>query len=134
MNRLRPVLAIVAATAWISISEFVRNSFLVHSYWTSHYTNLGYVFPEEPVNGALWGLWSLLFALAIFLISRKSSFAITFAVSWIVGFAMMWVVIGNLGVLPLGILPVAVPLSILEALLATFIILKIAPVKVDINV
>ena len=36
--------------------------------------------------------------------------------SWFVGFALMWLVIGNMNVLPLGILPLALPLSILEAL------------------
>jgi hypothetical protein len=129
MNRLRPVLAIVAATVWISISEFVRNSFLVHSYWTSHYTNLGYVFPEEPVNGAMWGIWSLCFAAIIYLISRKFSIIMTSVIAWVAGFAMMWIVTGNLGVLPFRILYIAIPLSILEAFLATYITLKIAPVR-----
>ena len=30
------VLPIVAATIWISISEFARNELLVKSYWTHH--------------------------------------------------------------------------------------------------
>jgi len=38
----------------------------------------------------------------------------------------MWLVIGNLGVLPWGILPVAIPLSLLEAFLAAFIIKKLS--------
>lgn len=36
----------------------------------------------------------------------------------------MWLVIGNLGVLPFGILPIAIPLSLFEAFLATYIIFK----------
>jgi hypothetical protein len=40
------------------------------------------------------------------------------------GFLLMWVVIGNLGVLPFGILPYALPLSIVEVLGATWIIFK----------
>jgi len=37
----------------------------------------------------------------------------------------MWVVIGNLGVLPMGLLPFAVPLSMLEVAVAALICGKI---------
>lgn len=55
------VLPIVLATIWISLSEFVRNEFLVKSYWIEHYQKLGFEFPAEPIKGAVWGVWSLLF-------------------------------------------------------------------------
>jgi len=42
----------------------------------------------------------------------------TTLLSWFVGFVLMWVVVGNLGVLPGGLLYVAVPLSLVEAFLA----------------
>jgi hypothetical protein len=122
----KTVLPIILATVWISISEFVRNEFIVKSYWTVHYEKLGLVFPAEPVNGAIWGLWSLLFAIAIFIISKKFSLLQTTLLSWFVGFVLMWVVIGNMGVLPVGILIFAVPLSLLEAFVASFIIKKIS--------
>ncbi|NTV04960.1 MAG: hypothetical protein HGA59_00385 [Chlorobiaceae bacterium] len=122
----KTILPIFLATVWISISEFVRNEFLVKSYWTAHYENLGLVFPSEPLNGSIWGVWSLLFAIAIFILSRKFSLLQTTFLSWFVGFVLMWVVIGNMGVLPLGLLPVAVPLSLLEAFLASYIIVKFA--------
>jgi hypothetical protein len=38
----------------------------------------------------------------------------------------MWLVIGNLGVLPWGILPMAVPLSMLEAYVASFIVFRLS--------
>ncbi len=37
-------------------------------------------------------------------------------------FVMMWLVIGNLSVLPYGLLVYAIPLSILESFIATLII------------
>jgi hypothetical protein len=120
------VLPILLAGIWISVSEFVRNEFLVKSYWTRHYESLGLVFPSKPVNGALWGLWSFLFAIAIFIISRKFSFFQTAWLSWFVGFVLMWVVIGNLGVLPNGLLLMAVPLSLMEAFLASYIVIKLS--------
>lgn len=120
------VFPIFLASIWISISEFVRNEFLLKQYWIEHYENLGLVFPSEPINGAVWGIWSLVFAIAIFIISKKFSLWQTTFLSWLVGFVLMWLVIGNMNVLPFGILYIAVPLSILEALLAVYIIKKIS--------
>jgi len=122
----KTVLPVLLATVWISISEFVRNEFIVKSYWTGHYEKLGLVFPAEPVNGAIWGLWSLLFAVSIFIISKKFTLLQTTFLSWFVGFVLMWVVIGNMGVLPLGILLFAIPLSLLEAFVASFIVKKLS--------
>lgn len=122
-TRLLPILL---ATIWISISEFVRNELLLKSFWLDHYQKLGLVFPSEPINGAVWGLWSLLFAISIFIISKKFSLVATTLLSWFVGFVLMWVVIGNLNVLPYGILLYAIPLSLLEAFVAAFIIKKLS--------
>ena len=122
----KSVIPILVATVWISISEFVRNEYLVKSLWTEHYSKLGMVFPSEPINGVVWGLWSLLFAIAIFIISRKFNLNETALLSWLVGFVLMWVVIGNMGVLPEGLLLYAVPLSLLEAYLASLIMHKLS--------
>ena len=119
------ILPVLLAAVWISISEFVRNEFLVKSFWTDHYKTLGLIFPSAPVNGALWGLWSLLFAVAIFIIARRFTLVQTTFLSWFVAFVMMWVVIGNLGVLPYGLLLFGIPLSILESFIAALIIKKL---------
>jgi len=118
------ILPILFATIWISISEFVRNEFIAKSYWTRHYENLGLVFPSEPINGAIWGLWSLCFAVAVFILAKKFSLLQTTFLSWFVGFVLMWIVIGNMNVLPYRILFFAVPLSLLEAFIASVIIKK----------
>jgi hypothetical protein len=119
------ILPLMLAAIWISISEFVRNEFIVKSFWTNHYQSLGLAFPSEPVNGAVWGIWSLLFAIVIFIISRKFTLIQTTLISWLVGFVLMWVVLGNLGVLPYGLLPYAIPLSLIESFLAAWIIKKL---------
>lgn len=123
---MKKVLAILAATIWISISEFTRNQVLFNSYWVAHYKGLGLTFPSSPINGAMWGLWSLLFAIAVFIISRRFSFLEGGILAWLMAFIMMWVAIGNLGVLPFGILWYAVPLSLLEAIVAMWIVNKIS--------
>jgi len=60
--------------------------------------------------------------LAIFIISKKFTMIQTTFLSWFVAFVMMWVTIGNLGVLPYGLLLFAVPLSLFESFIATVII------------
>lgn len=124
----KSILPVLAATAWISISEFVRNEFLFKSYWVDHYRGLGLTFPSELINGAVWGIWSLVFAAAVYLISRRFSLLETWLLSWVVGFILMWLVVWNLDVLPLRLLIFAVPLSLLEAYLAAWIVLKLAPI------
>ena len=120
----KTLLPVVLATVWISISEFVRNEFLVKNLWEAHYKSMGLMFPAAPVNGAIWGIWSACFAIAIFIIAKKFSLLHTAMLAWFVGFELMWLAIGNLGVLPFGILYAAIPLSMLEAFLAAFIIKK----------
>ena len=125
----KTVFPILLATIWISISEFIRNEFIVKSYWTGHYEKLGLVFPSEPINGAVWGIWSLCFAISIFIIAKKFSLLQTAILSWFVGFVLMWIVIWNMSVLPTRLLLFAVPLSLLEAFLASFIIKKLTGSK-----
>ena len=90
---------------------------------------MGLTFPSEPINGAVWGIWSLLFAIAIFIMAKKFTLVQTTMLSWFAGFVLMWVVVGNMGVFPFRILYVAVPLSLLEAFVAAFIIVKLTARK-----
>ena len=71
-------------------------------------------------------MWSFLFAITVFFINTKFSLVQTFLFSWFIGFVLMWVVIGNLGVLPFAILPYAIPLSLLEAFGAAWIMKKLS--------
>jgi len=121
----KQIIAIFIATVWISVSEFARNEFIVKSYWIQHYNKLGLVFPSQPINGAVWGIWSLCFAIAIFFIAKKFSLIQTTFLSWFAGFILMWLVSWNLNVFPIAILPFAIPLSLLEAFLASFIVKKL---------
>lgn len=120
---------ILAATVWISISEFIRNSFVLKRYWAGHYQALALTFPEQPVNGAIWGIWSLCLAVTVYLFSKRYSLVETTFLAWFVGFVMMWLVVGNLGMLPFRILPVAIPLSLVEVYVASLIIQKLDPAK-----
>jgi len=120
------VFPLLLATLWVSLSEFTRNELLLKQEWTAHYQRMGLLFPSEPVNGLWWGIWSFCYSVFIFLIAQRFSWPKAAFLSWFAAFPMMWIVLGNLGVLPYGILPTAIPLSMLEAAVATLIVKKLS--------
>lgn len=126
---LKNIVAIIATTAWIGFSEFFRNQILLINTWKDHFTTLGLDFPTDPINGIVWMIWSLAFAITIFFLSKKLNFIELVIISWIYVFVMMWLVIGNLLVLPTQILVFAVPLSLVEVAVASLIMYKITGKK-----
>lgn len=123
----RGIAAMTVTGLWVNASEFLRNEVLLKSYWTAHYQALGLVFPSEPVNGMVWGLWGFTCAAAIFWVSRKFNLIQTALIAWLMTFVLMWLVIGNLHVLPSGLLFYAVPLSLLEVFVASWLCRKLSP-------
>jgi ABC-type multidrug transport system fused ATPase/permease subunit len=111
----------------VNASEFFRNEVLLKKYWVDHYQSLGMTFPSAPKNGMIWVVWGFLLALAIYLISRKFNLIQTALISWFMAFVLMWVVTWNLNILPSAILFYAVPLSLLEAFIGSYICIKISP-------
>ncbi|MCX6842601.1 MAG: hypothetical protein NTX53_10010 [candidate division WOR-3 bacterium] len=122
----RAALAVALAGIWVGLCEFVRNQLLLIAQWQEHYRNMGLEFPSKPVNGMMWMVWSFLLAGTVFAISRRFGLWQTALVAWVMAFVMMWVVTWNLSVLPVGIMPVAIPFSFVEALGAAFICRRLA--------
>lgn len=126
MKNLRStILPVFIAWIWISLCEFGRNQLWLISIWTKHYENMGLQFPTEPVNGAVWGLWALVFAILIAIISKRFSIWESTAITWSFSFVLMWLVIGNMKVLPVEILIYAIPLSLIETWGANWIIMSL---------
>jgi predicted neutral ceramidase superfamily lipid hydrolase len=123
----RNIIAIILTGIWVNASEFFRNEVLLKTYWINHYRSLGMTFPSEPLNGMIWVVWGFLFAIAIYVISRKFNLIQTTLISWFMAFVLMWVVTWNLNVLPSAILIYAVPLSLLEAFIGSYICIKMSP-------
>ena len=121
----KTVLPILVIGIWINISESVRWIFLIKSYWIKHYQNMNLVFPDRPVNGIIWMVWGFLFAIVIFLLSKKFNLLQTMFLSWLVIFVMLWIVLWNVGVLPIGILVTVVPLSLFEVFISSLICRKL---------
>jgi len=123
------IIAVVVTGIWVNASEFVRNEVLLKKNWVDHYQSLGMTFPAEPKNAMIWVAWGFLFATAIYLISRKFNLIQTALISWFMAFVLMWVVTLNLNILPSAVLIYAVPLSLLEAFIGSYICVKISPSK-----
>ena len=123
----RNIIAIILTGIWVNASEFFRNEVLLKTYWIDHYRSLGMTFPSEPLNGMIWVAWGFLFAITIYIISRKFDLIQTTLISWFMAFVLMWVVTWNLNVLPSAILIYAVPLSLLEAFIGSYICIKMSP-------
>lgn len=121
-NPIRKPLAVLVAAVWISLCEFLRNQLVLMPLWVAHYRALGREFPARPMNGAVWGIWALLFAAVISVLTRRFSVLQTTLLAWVAGFVFMWLVIGNLGVLPFGILWLAIPWSLLETWVAAYLV------------
>jgi len=123
----RNIITVILTGIWVNASEFFRNEVLLKKYWVDHYQLLGMTFPSEPKNGMVWVAWGFLFAIAIYLISRKFNLIQTTLISWFMAFVLMWLVTWNLNVLPSVILIYAVPLSLLEAFIGSYICKKTSP-------
>jgi len=123
----RRILAVVLCGIWVNASEFFRNEILLKTQWDGYYRSMGLVFPSAPLNGLIWMIWGFLFALAIYLMTRRFSLVQSALLSWSMAFVLMWLVIFNLSVLPLSILVFAVPLSLLETFLGAYICIRISP-------
>ena len=125
--QFRNVIAVILTGIWVNASEFFRNEVILKKYWIDHYQSLGMTFPSEPLNGMIWVAWGFLFAIAIYIISRKFDLIKTTLISWFMAFVLMWIVTWNLNVLPSAILIYAVPLSLLEAFIGSYICIKMSP-------
>lgn len=120
-TQTRNILVFLLAGLWINANEFVRNQILLNGEWVKHFQAMGQVFPSAPVNGLVWVVWGFVFAGVVYAIAKKFTLAQTFALAWVLGFVMMWLVIWNLNVLPMAILPAAIPLSLIESFGAAYI-------------
>ncbi len=117
-------LSITPAGLWITASEFLRNELLFKSYWVDHFRTLGLTFETRPLNGFLWMVWSFLLAYLLFRLLAHLRLGHAVILAWLAAFVMMWITVYNLGVLPLKLLFAAVPLSLLEAAVAAWIVRK----------
>lgn len=119
--------AIIAAWTWMNISEFVRNSMLLHDQWVEGFQNLGLPYPSEPINGIVWVAWIGIFVCVLAYVSTRFNALASTLITWPLGFVLMWITMINLGVFPIKILYWAVPWSFVEVYLAALICRGVLP-------
>ena len=117
----KTILPIFLTGIWINISETVKWEFLIKGYWIEHYQNLNLIFPTELINNITWMIWGFLYATIILYLSKKFSLIQTTLISWLAVFIMMWVVVWNIGILPVELLWSNVPLTLIETFIAVLI-------------
>ncbi len=117
----KSILPILLAGIWLNISGTIKWIFLIESYWIEKYNDMGIVLPAGLINNIMWMLWGFMFATTIFILSKKFNLIQTTLLSWFVAYGMMWVIVWNVGVLPIGMLWINVPLSLFEVFVGALI-------------
>lgn len=126
-RQTQSIITVILAGIWINASEFFRNQILLNTKWVEHLQSLGVTFPSAPLNAVVWVIWGFVFAIMVYVISRKYALIETTLLGWVMAFLMMWLVTWNLNALPLSILVYAVPLSLLESFVGSYICEKMSP-------
>ena len=115
---------------WINLSETIRWLFLIESYWVEYYQKLGLIFPKGPLSAIIWMIWGFLFAILLYVLSKKYNTIKTTLISWFAVFVMLWIVLWNVNILPVKILWIVVPLSFVETYIGALIYKKLSN-KID---
>ena len=123
-NFKKTILPILFTGIWINISESIRWLLIIESYWIEKYQSMNIVLPNDSLNMIMWMIWGFLFAITIYILSKKFNLLQATFLSWFVAFVMMWIVVWNVGVLPTGMLWINIPLSLFEAFVGTLICKK----------
>ena len=116
---------ILLVAIWINLSGTVRWILFAKPRFDALYNGRGLEFPNALANTILWILWGVLAAVLVVSLSKKFTMLHTFALSWLAAFAMHWIVLWNAAVLPLGLLWVAIPWSLVEVFIAALISVKL---------
>jgi hypothetical protein len=122
----KAILPILLTGIWLNISGTIRWIYLIEPYWLEKYNYLSLEFPTEPFNNIMWMIWGFMFALAIFILSKRFNLIQTALLSWFMVYVMMWVIVWNVGVLPTGMLWMNIPLSLLDAYVGAFICIRLS--------
>ena len=122
----KTILPILLTGIWMNVAGTIRWIYLIEPYWLEKYNYLDLVFPSATINNITWMIWGFMFAMVIFILSRKFNLIQTTLLSWFMVYVMMWVVVWNVGVLPTDMLWVNIPLGFLDAFVGALICKRLA--------
>jgi hypothetical protein len=112
---------VLLVAIWINFSGTLRWMLFAKSRFDALYKGRGLDFPNALANTILWILWGVLAAVLVVSLSRKFSMLHTFFLSWLAAFAMHWIVLWNAAALPLDLLWIAIPWSLVEVFIAALL-------------
>lgn len=117
----KAVWQILVIAVWINVSESVRWVLYSKPKFDALYRAMGRELPNRLSNGIWWMVWGLIMALLVFVLARKFTLLQTALLAWTAVFAMLWIALWNYAILPLDILWIAAPLSLLGVFIAAWI-------------
>jgi hypothetical protein len=123
-NIKKTIWQILLVSIWINVSETLRWMLFSKPYINKHYQTINLVLPNEPINGIIWLIWGIIIAVMIFIISKKFTVLQTTFIIWVIVFVMHWFALWNFAVLPINILWLVVPLSLIEVYVGALICKK----------
>jgi hypothetical protein len=126
-HTVKPIWQIVLLAVWINAAETVRWILFTKPRFDALFQSMGLVFPNDPINGILWMLWGVIIAVIVYVLSQKYSLWQTTFITWSAVFVLVWIALWNSAVLPIEILPVVVPLSLITILVAAFLAKRLQP-------
>ncbi len=112
---------VLLVAIWINFSGTVRWMLFAKPKFDALYKGRGLDFPNALANNILWILWGVLAAVLVVFLSKKFSMLHTFYLSYLAAFVMHWIVLWNAAALPLDLLWIAVPWSLVEVFIAALI-------------
>ncbi|MCX6135863.1 MAG: hypothetical protein NTU47_18825 [Ignavibacteriales bacterium] len=126
-GKVKPLWQIVLLAVWINCAETLRWMLYTKPRFDGHFQRMGLELPNKPINGILWIMWGVVIAVIVFMLSKKFSLWQTTIITWLAVFVLVWIALWNSAVLPLEILPVVVPLSLITIFIAALIAKKLEP-------
>jgi hypothetical protein len=126
-SKARSIWHVVLLAVWINLSESVRWILYSKPKFDALFRSMGREVPSQPINNILWIIWGFIIAFLVFILSRKFTVVQTTLITWLAVFVTVWIALWNSAVFPLEMLPVVVPLSLLNIFIAALIAKKLQP-------
>jgi hypothetical protein len=126
-SKAKSAWTVLLLAVWINLSETVRWILYSKPKFDALYQSLGLELPDKPINAILWMIWGVMMAFLVFILSRKFTLLQTTMITWLTVFGMTWIAFWNSAILPLDLLLLAAPLSLIEIFIAALISKKLQP-------
>jgi hypothetical protein len=128
------VLTTLIVSIWINISEVFRYFIIVKQMMQEYLAMLPGAIPMNWIVFASWGIWdTILTTLVVFIYwlvaqcfgNNLMSTIISATTSWALFFLLFWLGMVNMGLSPISVALIALPLSLLEMIVASWILSKL---------